>query len=889
MEFQELTDHDIHTQTITMEKVVRCWVRDGQDVEDIVQDAWLVALEQEGRSIRRLDRWLSGVARLRALRFHRSTANQRTRESQYARPDVAPAADEELGQNETLRFLLGLIEELEEPYRTVLQLRYLDGLSMTELAERRGITTATVRTQLHRARMQLKGRWERSQTHDSPISRFNSWCVLLWDRFAGKSSGRWAARALVAGTVVVAVVVPIRLFAGVSEREIPEVVRAETIGRPAPVDSPRELERLPFPEETAPAAALAGLAMECVWRETGDPAAGISLRVEPADGAADRKNHELETGADGMARLAELPAGVWRIRPETGRAHIVELSGGTIEELRIELPEGRQILVLAERHQKPLAEASIWLSYPGTPTVGRFVGETDGKGELLLGHIESQVWVGARSPGGVSSDLRLVPCARKIKLLVPISPDTIRGRVLDDTGAPIAGARVQTSSMGDGVRHEIHGIMVSSMPCTTIADENGNFELPWWGSVMEILASSEGFFPQAHVLTTRTSRNCTLVLDRSHGYVPDLHELEGTASDELGQALVGWDVYLTPNQNTETLSRIIGFEPKGRRQTRTDESGRFHFEGCPAGTQELTLVDPRDTFKRIVASQDVELGDSNGITLRARATGATATVTGIVGNAKECLSLELFIDSDRLHEPLSFELDSDDRFEIAHLLPGAYRIVCKRVQRPTQILGTCEVRAGDHADLGEMIVKFFGSLRVRLDAPEGQLPERVTLMATYDSWLLSKQVGARAGNYRLDNGYVLADEIPAGSWRIGIYAHGFASSVIDLEVRADEKAQGVVELVPGRNRVLRFQPQRAFSTSDTIHLDVWNESHSSSFSVRVPSDLGGGSLSLSEMLPEGPLYLSARTDSGMVGRTFLDVTESQLTVKLARVTSPAKY
>ena len=880
MELHELSEHEFHTQSATMERVVRRWVRDGQDVEDIVQDTWLVALEQERGRIQQLDRWLSSVARLRALRFHRSTANQRAREEASARPDASPAADLEADSNDSISLMHRHIEALDEPYRSVLQLRYIDGLSITEISEHRGISPAAVRTQLHRARLQFKDRWERR-------SRFNGWILLLVERFTGKSTlGRLGARVALGAAAVTAVVVPWRMFAGISERDASSAVHNEAgeIALESGRTSAPQRTKLPEPEQTA-ASALSALVVEAIWEDDVSPASNVELRIESADGNSDADPIDMKTDFEGRVLHDEIAAGTWRIRPALGRSRIVEVSPGAVSELRIVLPRGKSTTVHVESRRRPLAGASVWVSYPGTPHEGRYVGTTDEAGQLVLDGIEEGVWLAARKDG-VSSDTRLYQGYKKLHLSVHRSPSPLSGVVQDAAGRPIAGAQVQTSSSSEGVRHATAGIMLSSMPTTTLSDEKGRFELPWWGSSMEVVTSADSYLPRAQLLSARQSHELTIVLQRDPGLEVELFRVAGTALDVGSQPLVGWDVFLTPNQRAKTLSRVIGLEPMGRRVARTDSLGHFSFEDCPEGRQLLTLVHPLDPSRRIVARSEVEPRKTAEVLLRALDTEHTGSIRGTVGNAKECVSLQLFLDSEHLHEPISFKVDSEDRFEIPHLLPGKYQVICKRVQRPTQILGEFELVAGETAEIGELIVKFFGSLRVRLDVPEGETPERVHLMASYDSWLLSQTVTESAKSYRLEDGYVIADEIPAGLWRVGIYAKGFASSTVEVQVQTDTEGTGIVELVRGKNRTLCFQPSRPFSRSDTLYIEVWNDSRRSDFVVPVPTNLGSGSLALSEMLPEGPLYLSARTDSGLAGRAYLDPAEEGLTIALVNFGQP---
>ena len=878
MELRELTDHDIHVRSASMERVVRRWVRDGQDVEDIVQDTWLVALEQDRGRIERLDRWLSGVARLRALRFHRDTANQRAREAASARPDVAPSADEPADRNDTLGLLMHQIESLAEPYRTVLRMRYVDGVSIPDIAEARGIEPATVRTQLHRARRQLKDRWERSH-----LSRLNVWLFLAWDRLVGpRPLARVGVRAAIAATCVVAVAVPLRLLGGESDRETPPLSHATA----AEVDrAPDVTTRSPV-EASAPGASLAdtvsSLSVVCTWEGTSEPAASVALLLTPADAAPDapgRASLELETDADGRAVAPDLEPALWRVRPALGSPELVDLAPGRDASLRLTLPRAKPATITVVRRRDPLPEADVWISYPGAPDDGRVVGTTDEEGRLELETLDGGVWVCAKADG-VASDRRLYQGSGRLRLSVPLSPAPLRGLVVDELGEPIAGARVSTISGSESVHHETRGIALASPPTEATTGEDGRFELPWWGKAMQVVVSAEGHLSQARLLSTRQGRDLRIVLERDLRPVPGRYDVLGRAVDARGTPLSDWIVHLTPRQGIDPLTRVIRLEPAGRRSARTDEEGRFRFAACPEGTQVLELVDPRDEGQRVFAIETIEPRDGRESLLRAASPTATGRMVGVVTNADECSYIELFLDSERLQRPIPFEVDEAGGFELSDLLPGHYRLICKRAQRPTQVIGEGEVTAGGTTDLGDLLVRFFGGLRIRLDAPEGKMPDKLHVVATYDSWILSEPVLPGGSNWRLENGYVIADEIPAGRWRVGVYAWSLATTVLDVDVGVDEEGAAAARLVPGGNRTLRFLPSRPFSATDTLRFEVWNESRRTSFSIRVPRSLGAGTLAISESLPAGPLFVSATTDSGLVGEAFLGEGEEEISVTL---------
>ena len=122
--------------------------------EDAVQDALVKAWErmERGRHLDSLPAWVTTVA-LNGARssFRRIAAEQRARGRMV--PGQAPAPDmgEETMDFEVQRALAGLPRRQRE--MTVL--RYYGGFDTAEIARALGVSTGTVKTQLHRARHTL--------------------------------------------------------------------------------------------------------------------------------------------------------------------------------------------------------------------------------------------------------------------------------------------------------------------------------------------------------------------------------------------------------------------------------------------------------------------------------------------------------------------------------------------------------------------------------------------------------------------------------------------------------------------------------------------------------------------------------------------------------------
>jgi len=130
------------------------------EADDVVQDAWLVALESPG-GVLDPPAWFAGVLRRLARRKRRSAERRVQRERAVARPEAQPPADELVAEAEVQRELIRAVTELAEPQRTTVLLRYFRGWTSEEIARAEGVPAATVRTRLHRALAKLRERLDR--------------------------------------------------------------------------------------------------------------------------------------------------------------------------------------------------------------------------------------------------------------------------------------------------------------------------------------------------------------------------------------------------------------------------------------------------------------------------------------------------------------------------------------------------------------------------------------------------------------------------------------------------------------------------------------------------------------------------------------------------------
>ena len=123
------------------------------DVDDLAQDVFLTAYSRLGglRDPAAFGSWIGAIARNRATDFLRQ------RRPQEDLPDELPGGDAIAAESLAV---LDAVRKLPEAYRDTLLLRLVEGMSGNEIAERTGLTPASVRVNLHRGMKLLREKLE---------------------------------------------------------------------------------------------------------------------------------------------------------------------------------------------------------------------------------------------------------------------------------------------------------------------------------------------------------------------------------------------------------------------------------------------------------------------------------------------------------------------------------------------------------------------------------------------------------------------------------------------------------------------------------------------------------------------------------------------------------
>lgn len=293
---QLLSTHDF------VRRLAHSLVFDQQRVDDVVQEAWVAALRRPPRQRAAVTAWFRATLHNLARRGSRDEARRRRRERAAARPEALPSTADVLAREQQRREVVDAVLALPEPYRSTVLARWFDELEPAEIARRRGVPAATVRSQLHRALELLR---QRLDGRHGDRRAWSLWLLPLARPAAPtgmtviSAAGALLMAKLLIGAGALALAVLGLLWIG--ERPDAPV--------PAGADSPVAVAPAPT-QDGAPAPAVADQRVEVAAAPRPQPAAlpgaaGLRGRVLHADGrpAADRLVRAL--GIDGIAVFAE--------------------------------------------------------------------------------------------------------------------------------------------------------------------------------------------------------------------------------------------------------------------------------------------------------------------------------------------------------------------------------------------------------------------------------------------------------------------------------------------------------------------------------------------------------------------------------------------------------
>jgi len=153
-------------------RLASVFLRNRASAEEVVQETWMAVLKAtasfEGRS--RIKTWIFRIlirrAQTRLIREARSIPFSALRRSRLETEEISPPCyektpEKQVIERETMRCLKLALERLPIHLRAVVTLRDIEGLDSGEVCNLLGISDATQRVQLHRARSRLRAALKR--------------------------------------------------------------------------------------------------------------------------------------------------------------------------------------------------------------------------------------------------------------------------------------------------------------------------------------------------------------------------------------------------------------------------------------------------------------------------------------------------------------------------------------------------------------------------------------------------------------------------------------------------------------------------------------------------------------------------------------------------------
>jgi RNA polymerase sigma-70 factor (ECF subfamily) len=343
-----------------------------QDADDVTQEVLLAAAGRSGGEVRN---WRALLVRItQRLAWRRKRAMRRRTRHELAaaeRHDPAPFDPSEIvALAEERQRIAAAVLELEEPFRTIVLLRWFEDLSPTEIAKRLRIPAATVRTRLFRAHALLRERFARERGPEwraglvavaglppaAPVVWLGGWTFAAAALLLTTMAMAWwwsadAALPLVANAMVEVREPDAAGTAGSAVASLADPAAEQRVG----IDAARGAAAAE-PGEPAPVR-IRGIA----WDPLGRPIPSLAIALRGPKSAAGSPAEMLELGrTDAMGRFAiELPAAATR-----GACALVAGSGWRT--LRSWAPEN---------HQLASADDALLIACPEVRVRGRVVDE----------------------------------------------------------------------------------------------------------------------------------------------------------------------------------------------------------------------------------------------------------------------------------------------------------------------------------------------------------------------------------------------------------------------------------------------------------------------------------------------------------------------------------
>lgn len=567
-------------------------LRDDHAAEDIVQEAFAVALQRVGKGVDSPVRWLSKVTRNLALNSKRSRRHRRQREEDALGSSHEPDSSEEVGA-----WIRAAVRELNEPYQTAVALRYFEGLAPTDIAQRLGLSVNTVKTQLRRGLEQLRSSLDARTDGDR-----RQWAIALAffvQRGQVATLSSWAAWSLLA-LVVIPIAALWLLNRDLGDEAVPAQLAEDVESAVADVPEVPE-EAGPIVEERVAVEANSEAELEefgslrlRLFYADDVPAPNVLMVFCPLS-TWPVSFIEVVTNELGEVTV-DLPSGKFEMFTDRGGLWGASIRAGETLKKSMRLRPGVRVEGLVSNSWgEPVNGAEIWLTTSRTDRfAGRVVTKTASDGRFTLLGVDPTQSIGAFhtefAPPEIV-DLDQVDCSQgkaEVNLRFDRLGGIVTGVVRDPTGEPVAGAQVAVGLYHYSTSSRVDGSFKESLqPRIVETSVRGEFRVSGVDTVdMLVFVRADGF-PTAEA---RISVSAGLTT-RADFQLEEPAMLSGIVRGKDGQPCEGVTVALMArdlNQLYDDPAWALQNSSFPMVMTKSAEDGSFVLQSVPSGERQFT-------------------------------------------------------------------------------------------------------------------------------------------------------------------------------------------------------------------------------------------------------------------------------------------------------------
>jgi RNA polymerase sigma factor (sigma-70 family) len=723
----------------------RLLAEDSHAAEDLAQDVWSTALQRPPPHRNSLKGWLRAVAlALNANRLRRRALQREEGLDGHARTE--PFSAEQLDLATQRRAVARAVNDLHEPYRSVVLLRFWEGLPPRDVARRLGRPVETINTQTKRALAQLRQALQKDRKSD-----YRTWLFLLAARPAGHRFERMALPTAFAGAAGIFVALQLALPDPqpplAPDASAPLAAVAPALHEPA-LPGARETAAHTLPLGTAELPPIVSSASEAsrpqrrlsalIEDGQGHPIPGASLFVLHEEGWAERGRAdergevEVDIAPEELGVRVAPPGFVWVKAQAEGWAttHEALRDFGAQDRASVQLdlaPGGATLRgQVVDRDSIPVPDARVLLLPSNLPTgtneaglsrrVARHETRSDEDGSFELAHLAqgpSQVYL-------LHPDLGIGRCEVRVAADAPLAelrfaPGCIvHGTVTDEKGAPVAGCKVS------GIDPELAPLPSSWIEATT--DAAGHYVLAMSASPrLELWANGRGVNEMMASQIVDARAGAELEWNARLKHWPPVNV---RVVDAAGKPLADWFVSLFSERQGETRWNAARTDARGEAQMVLPVEGSLtvRVHGPFSGHRDTTVaalrgVSASDTDVYEIAVEP-ERSQTSGVIARLAAPDWTLPADLLVSFEQEGHSNRVRVG-----------LGADSSARADDLAPGRYRVFALAPPALQSEIAVAELGAGQVVDLGTLAV----------DPPGGLDLSRLAADASFEVWLEPKE------------------------------------------------------------------------------------------------------------------------------------------------------